>query len=339
MPVIAPLYSTVNPHFAEPDILMTYSQVSGAFELLPKGQPRVKLSANDKAVYVNRLDLRTKMATSQASYNSLPNVELVFSYVSTPTYLARCRSQWDHHDIAAAGEYRVGLQQAYRLGMRQAHFQFMRTALLYGVNPGLGEGITNAAGATSTTLPADPTGNTTVVTYDNGAMGQYLLQLIGALKTRTNNLGIGREITILAPQRVLQQWEYSVVQLVQFQRAGAGTESTAGMTKLVAEMNEDTIKWVADDTLIGKGTGGGQNDLIVFVMPEVSIPDALNEIDTAEFSRLTPGFRDCTAMYCDRAAPTEITTPIAGGAVDVVSENRFTSGWLLRPEACTLLSA
>lgn len=335
--IIAPAFTTINPSFMEPDILVAYSQVSGAFELLPKGAPSVKLSDGDLAVYIKRLDIRNKVAAGQAAYNALPGVEPVFSYISTPTYLVRVRSEWDHHDGAASGNWGVGIAQLFRLGMRQGHFQFMRSALLYGINPSLGEGLVNAAGATAINLPADTNGDTTIVTYDNGQMGLFLLQIVGAIKTRTNNIGVGREFAILAPQRILQQWEYNVVQLVQFQRAGAGTESTAGMTKLVAEINDDDIKWVADDTLIGKGAGG--NDLIIFVMPEVAVPDAAGEINTNEFAKITPGMLECTKMYTDMVAPREITTPLPGGAVDVLSEHRISSGWGVRPEAITLLSA
>ena len=338
MGLIAPAYVTVNPSFMEPDIVLSYSQTSGAFELLPKGKPRVKLSDGDLAVYMKRLDLRTKLAAGQAAYNNLPNVELVFSMLSTPTYLTRCRAEYDHHDLAAASRWGLALQQAYRLGMRQAHFQFMRTALLYGVNPALGEGLTNAAGATSANLPADSNGNQTIVTYDNGQMGFFLLSVIASIKTKTNNIGVGRSFTILAPQRVLAAWEYNVVQLVQYQRQGAGTESTAGLVKLVAEMIEDDIKWVADDTLINKGAGG-TTDLIVFVMPEIEVVQADTEINTNEFAKVTPGMMETTAMYADMVAPREITTPIAGGAVDVLSEHRITSGWGIRPEAIYLLSA
>ena len=337
MGLIAPAYVTVNPSFTEPDIVMSYTQASGAFHLLNDGKPRVKLGDGDQAVYIKRLDLRTKLASGQSAYNNLPNVELVLSQISTPTYLTRCRAEYDHHDLAAAGRWGLSLQQAYRLGMRQSHFQFMRTALLYGVNPGLGEGITNAAGATSVNLPADSNGNTTIVTYDNGQMGFFLLTQIGAIKTRTNNIGVGRRFTILAPQRVLQQWEYNVVQLVQYQRQGAGTESTAGMTKLIAEMNDDEILWEADDTLIGKGAGG--NDLIVIVMTEIEVINSQGEINTNEFSKITPGFLETTVMYTDMVAPREITTPLPGGAVDVLSEHRISSGWGVRPEAITLLSA
>ena len=337
MGIIAPAYATINPSFMEPDILMAYSQVSGAFELLPGGKPRVKLSDGDLAVYIKRLDLRTKLASGQAAYNMLPTVEPVFSLMSTPTYLTRCRAEYDHHDTAASGRWGVAIQQAYRLGMRQAHFNFMRTALLFGINPSFGEGITNTAGATSVNLPADTNGNQTIVTYDNGQMGFFLLQTISAIKTRTNQIGTGRGFAILAPQRVLASWEYNVVQLVQFQRPGAGTESTAGLAKMVAEVNEDDIMWLTDDTLIGKGSGG--NDLIVFVMPEIEVVDAHNEINTNEFAKITPGFLDCTAMYTDMVAPREITTPLPGGAVDVLSEHRISSGWGVRPEAITLLSA
>jgi hypothetical protein len=38
------------------------------------------------------------------------------------------------------------------------------------------------------------------------------------------------------------------------------------------------------------------------------------------------------------AAPREIPTPLAGGAIDVLSEWRVTSGWGVRPECVTILS-
>ena len=43
-------------------------------------------------------------------------------------------------------------------------------------------------------------------------------------------------------------------------------------------------------------------------------------------------------MYMDMAAPREIPTPLAGGAIDVVFEQRATSGWGIRPEAITVIS-
>lgn len=335
--LIAPAFTTINPSFIEPDLLVSYSQVSQAFEMLPNGKPRTKIGSQDLAIYMNRVDLRTKVAAGQAAYNMLPTVEVIFSQISTPTYLVRCRVEYDGHDIAAAGQYGAALQQLYRAGMWQAHFQFMRSALISGINPALGEGIINAPGATAVSLPPDSNGNDTLVTYDNGELGQFFLQQIGAIKTRTNNIGVGRKIAIIAPQRVLQQVEYNVVQLVQFQRAGAGTESTAGMTKLVAAMNEDEIVWGADDTLLGKGAGG--TDLIIILMPEIERVDPPSEIDTnAFFNNVSPKSMDCTAMYTDMVAPREITAPLPGGAVDVVSEHRISSGWGIRPEAITLLS-
>jgi hypothetical protein len=337
MGIIAPAIVTVQPHFMEPDVVVAYSQVSGAFKLLPDGRPRVKIGSDDLAVYVRRVDIRTRMASGTAAYNMLPNVTPVFSYISTPTYLTRVRSEWDYHDSAAAGRWNTGIQNLYRLGARQAHFQFQRIALLFGINPALGEGLANPVNGTSINLPPDQNGNSTISTYDNGAMGQFLLQTIGSIKVRTNNIGIGREFVICAPQRVLEIWQYSVVQLVQYQRPGAGSETTAGMVKLVADIMEDEVYWVSDDTLLGKGAGG--TDLIIFTMPKLEVVKAPTEINTNEFFDIQPSFEDCVVQYNDMVAPREIVTPIAGGATDCLSENRLTSGWGIRPEAVTLLSA
>jgi hypothetical protein len=335
---IAPAFIVVNPSFIEPGIIMPYTQASGAFELVYGGGPVQKLSEGDLYVYMKRLDVRTKVAAGQSAYNLLPSISTTFSQIQTPTYLLRVRGEYDHHDTAAVSRWGSSIVEMQTLGMRQGHYQLCRTALLYGMQPQNGEGITNANGATVTTLPPDSQGSATVQTYDNGEMAFYLIGQIQAIKSRTNQLGLPRRFVICGPQRVLGQFEYqNIVQLVQFQRIGAGSTSTAGVVKDVLEMNDDEILWVYDDTLQGKGTGGGNNDLVIISMPEVKKPRGMR-INTNEFAGLEPGIEACSLQYCDMAAPREIPTPLPGGATDVLSEWRITSGWPVRPESITLIT-
>jgi hypothetical protein len=281
---IAPAFITLNPNYIMPELLLPYSQASGAFDLLPTGGPLTRLGEGDLVAYIKRIDMRTRMAASQAAYNALPSVGIAMSMISTATYNFRVRAEYDHHDTAAMGRWGVSIVEAQRLGMRQGHFQLGRTALLFGMNPANGEGILNVVGSTAVNLPADSFGNTTVTTYDNGQMAFFILSQISALKTRTNQLGIGRKFTILGPQRVLSIFEYqNIVQLTQYQRIGAGSTSTAGVVKDVLEWNGDEICWAYDDTLIGKGQGG--TDAVVIVMPEVEKPQGSN-FNTNEFAKL-----------------------------------------------------
>jgi hypothetical protein len=337
MAFIAPAFVTTNPSFIEPEIIMPYTQASGAFDTLAGGEPVVKLGDGDLFVYIKRADVRNKVSANQAAANAIQSCTIAMSYISTPTYLLRARAEYDHHDTSAASRWGVSIVEFHRLGMRQGHFQLARNALLYGLNPTAGEGLVNAQGATSINLPPDSNGNTTITTYDNGQAGLFLMGLVEGIKVRTNQMGIGRKFVFLGPQRTLAPWVYNVVQVVQFQRAGAGTTSTFGTVKSVLMDNGDEILWCYDDTLIGQGSNG--HDLILVVMPEVEDPRANTEFDTNVFAHLKPGFDKCTTMYTDRAAPIEITTPLAGGATDVLSEMRITSGWAVRPEAVTLLSA
>ena len=333
---IAPAFVTVNPSYIEPGILLPYAQASGAFDLIAEGQPLARLSEGDLYAYIKRIDVRTKVAAGQSAYNSLPGISTTLGMISTPTYLLRVRGEYDHHDTAAMDRWGISIVETQRLGMRQGHFQLARNALLYGFNPANGEGILNTQGATAINLPDDSNGNDTVVTYDNGQMGVFLLTQLSAMKTRTNQLGVGHKFTILGPQRVLGAFEYqNIVQLTQFQREGAGTATTAGLVRDVAQMNEDEITWVYDDTLIGKGAGG--TDAVIIAMPEVQKPKG-SKVNTNEFAKLAPGIEACTLMYCDMAAPREIPTPLPGGAIDVLSEWRITSGWGVRPEAITIIS-
>lgn len=332
---IAPSWVQVHPSFVEPGLIVQYNQKSGAFEVLAGGNPQVKIGAEDKYVYMKRVSLRTKVAISQQAGNQLPSATTAFDVVSTPTYLQRVRAEYDHHDTANVSRWGTTIVEAQRLAMRQGHFQMLRNNLLYGVNSSLGEGLLNANGATAVTLPADSRGDTTVVTYDNGEMAFFLLTQVLNIKTRTMTLGIPRRFVILGPQRVLGLFEYNVVQLTSYIRMGAGSTSTAGVTKEVAEWSGDRIEWVYDDTLIGKGAGG--TDAVLIVMPEVDYGKG-NGINTNEFAKLEPGVLACTLMYTDVAAPIEIPTPLAGGAIDVLSEMTTTSGWAPRPEGVTVVS-
>lgn len=333
---ISPSFITLNPSYTMPEILLPYQQASGAFDLLAGGDLMPRLGDGDLAVYIKRADVRTRMAAGQAAYNALPGVSVAMSQISTPTYLLRVRTEYDHHDTAAMNRWGVSIVEAQRLGMRQGHNQLARTALLYGMNPANGEGLLNTNGATATTLPPDTNGNTTVVTYDNGQMAFWLISLIQSIKARTNQLGIGRKFVICGPQRTLGAFEYqNIVQLVQYQRPGAGSTSTAGVVKDVLGMNGDEILWTYDDTLIGKGVGGGNNDAVIVVMPEVEKPNG-GKYNTNEFAKLAPGLEACTLQLCDMAAPREIPTPLPGGAIDILSEWRVTSGWGVRPEAVTI---
>jgi hypothetical protein len=287
--------------------------------------------------YIKRLEMRTSMEAGQSAPNQLPGVNFTFSQLQAPTYLLRCRAQWDHHDTAAVGKWGVAIADLHRLGMRQANFQLQRNGLLYGFNPQNGEGIVNTPGATAIPLPPDGNGNDTVLTYDNGEMAFFISSQIRQIKTRTNQLGIGRKFTICGPQRVLGQFEYeAIVMLMQFQTKGAGSENTAGVIEDILKRNGDTIIWAYDDTLIGKGAGG--TDAVLIVMPEVEQPKRGGTINTNEFAKLSPSLDACLIMLNDMAAPREIPTPLAGGAIDVVQEMRTTSGWALRGETVTIIS-
>ena len=336
MPVIAPAYVTLNPSITLPEVLLPYSQASGAFYTLPGGDLMVRLGEGDLAAYINKAEVRTKMAAGQTAYNQLPSVGIFLSYIQTATYLLRVLAEWDHHDAAAMSRRGMSIENAQRLGMRQGHFQLVRSMLLYGMNPLNGEGLLNTAGATVINLPPDSNGNNTVVTYDNGEMAFFIISQLLAMKTRTNQLGIGRKFTILGPQRTLGQFEYNVVQLTQYQRQGAGSQSTAGVVEGVGGLNGDEITWAYDDTLIGKGAGG--TDAVLIVMPEVENPQPASSFNTNEFATIAPGLNACTLQLCDMVAPRELTAPLPGGAVDVVSEMRATSGWGLRGEAVEIVS-
>lgn len=337
MALIAPAYETVNPSLMMPEIIMPYSQESGAFHLLAGSEPRVMLGEEDLAVYIRRLDVRTRSSVGQSAYNVLNGPDIVASMIQAPTYLIRVHTEYDHHDTAASGRWGFSLPEATRLANQQAVVNTARTALLFGMNPANGEGLLNANGATAITLPPDTYGNDTASTYDNGQMAQFLQNMVLAVKIRTNNLGIGRKFVFCGPQRIFGQYGYNIVQLTAYQRPGAGTTSTMGVVTEVLMTNGDAVLFVYDDTLQGKGAGG--TDAVILTMPEVERPKIMTPgWSTNRFADLNPGMSATVMQFCDMVAPREIMAPLAYGAQDTLFEERITSGWAVRPESVTILS-
>ena len=337
MAFIGGAVTRVTPSYVMPEALMQYGQVSGAFELLAGGDPLVRLADGDLFVYLPKITGRSKVAAGQSAYNELPSAEIVATQLQTATYLVRTRAQWDHHDVSAAQNWGIALPEAYRLLSRQGIFQQARNAELYGFQPANGEGLLNSVGSTTISLPADTNGHSTVMTYDPGQMAVFLLQQLVNLKARTLQLGRPNKVVAVGPMRTMGQFQYpDIVELAQFQSPGGGTTSTAGVLMNVAEHNGDSVLWLYDDTLIGKGAGG--TDAVILCIPEVAPPNGRGTFNTNEFAGLQPGLLANTLMLTDMAAPREIPTPIAGGAVDVLFEQRITSGWAPRPEAITIIS-
>lgn len=335
---ITPSYALVNPSLVFPDLIVNYQQASGAFNAIGTGNPRAMLGPIDQYVYMRALDVRTDVTASQTNNgNEVPSVAFDTRMISVPTYLYRARAIYDHHDINHAAAWNVALPEANRLGMRQGIFQQLRNGLLYGVKPSGGEGLMNTTGATEVTLPADTDGNTTVVTYDAGQLASWLLTQILALRTRTMQMGRKCRINILGPQRTLGQMEMvKVVQLTSYQRPGGGVATVAGQINAISDDADVEITWSYDDTLIGAGAGG--TDAVIITMPELDNPQNGAAINTNEFAKISPSTSATSTMLVDMVAPREIPTPIAGGAIDVLSEMRSTPGWVIRPEAITIAS-
>lgn len=336
MSSIATSWVFTHPSFIEPELIIQQNQASGAFRLIAGGNPRVKIGSEDKYVYIRTMTVRTKVASQAAAANQLPSAEVVPGTIQCPTYLARTRAEYDHHDTAMMSEWGTSIVEAQRLAMRQGQFLHLRNMLLNGNIPGNGEGLLNTAGATSVNLPADSFGNSTVRTYDNGQMSMFFLSQLLATKVRTMQLGMPARFVVCGPQRTLGQFEYpNIVQLTSYQRPGAGAATTFGVIKDIANLNGDVIEWVYDDTLQNQSSAGV--DTVLIVMPEIQKPEVDPTVNTNEFADLTPGFDACTIMYTDMAAPREIPTPLPGGAIDILSELRASPGWAPRPEVVTIV--
>lgn len=332
-----PAQAKINPHFDEPDLIITQAQASGAFHALPNAKPNVKLGEGDLMVYVNNLDLRQRTVAAQSLANKYPTATLKATYISTATYNVGIRAVYNRADMQAASNYAVGLPNAQKLACHQGIFQQMRNALLYGYNPSNNEGLLNTAGATTVSLPPDQYGNTTFTTYDSGDMGLFFLnQIVSLRQGMYQSGGIASKVVVVGPQRIfLQLATAAVVQITSYQRPGAGAATTGTMIKDIVGADGSTFDWVFDDTLISKGANG--SDVVLLTIPEIELPRQ-TPINTNVFgASMTPQMRAVNTMYADMAAPIEISTPVPDDAISTVYQLRITSGWNLRPQGLYIL--
>jgi hypothetical protein len=194
----APSYVTVNPNFMMPELIMQYSLASGAFTTLATENPMPRLGEADLYVYAKKVQLTTSVSANQSTANQLPSASVIPSMISTATYRLQTRAQYDNFDEAATGAWGYPLPEALRLAARQGIAQQLRNALLYGYNPANGEGLLNTAGATRVNLGADSNGNVGYSTWDSGQLAQFLLNMIGNLKTTTLQIGQPLRLVFLA---------------------------------------------------------------------------------------------------------------------------------------------
>lgn len=333
-----PAQEKVSPNYTEPGLIRTYAQPSGAFAAaLPDGSPMVRIGDDDLFVYVNGLDIRTESMGAQSAGNLLPSISLVGTFYKTATYLIRNRCIYNHHDIAAAAAYAVGLTDELETGQRQGIFMQERNMLLYGYNPANYEGLTNAAGATAVTLPADTYGHATVRTYDPGQLAVWFLGELVEMQAAMFLAGMPMKVNVLGPQRIiLQLTTAGIVQLTSYQRTGGGSETVSGVVADIAGRNRVAFDWLCDDTLEGKGAGG--SDMVIMTVPEIEPPTIDGTLDIAPWNKQQPQINCVNAMYTAFAAPMKIPTPVPDGGITEVLETRSTSGWNLRPQGIYLVS-
>lgn len=149
----------------------------------------------------------------------------------------------------------------------------------------------------------------------------------------------GRRQRVVIPglQHVLGTMEIQqIVQPISYQHLGGGTDTVGGMVKEVLRGTNVQVSWVYDDTLTDVGADG--TNMVVVTIPKVEVSMVNSTVNANEFTRLTPLLAANALIFIDMAAPRGTPTPIAGDAIDVLSETRSITGWTVRPEAIAVLS-
>lgn len=325
------------PSYTMPGMVVQQSLVSGFTGLLGGGSVQARLNSSDVAVYMQSLKFKANSVISQNPANSLPSgVEFMPEMRSIPTYFIRAKAEYDSHDVAAAGNWNVSLEAAIKLALKQSHFERIRDAALYGVNASNKEGILNAPGISTATLPADSHANTGFIDYDNGELLVWILNRINDITSRTFTSGAPVRLVFLMPVRLLNKLTTGIVQLVTYQRTGSGSDSVQGTLQSVMEWNGKTLEFYVDNTLIGKGDGG--NDGIILAIPEL-VDQADSAFNTNVFASLQPNVTANIVQMCDTPEPVFYTVPLSMQNNEIMSEQKIIPAWGLRPEAITFISA
>jgi hypothetical protein len=325
------------PSYTMPGMIVQQSLVSGFTGILGGGNVQARLNTTDVAVYMQSLKFKANSVISQNPANSLPNgVDLLPEMRSIPTYFIRAKAEYDSHDVAAAGNWNVSLDAAIKLALKQSHFERIRDAALYGVNAGNNEGILNAPNIGTAALPADSHANDGWIDYDNGELLTWLLHRINDITSRTFTSGAPVRLAMLMPVRLLNKLTTGIVQLVSYQREGAGSNSVEGSLKSVLEWNGKDIEFYVDNTLEGKGDGG--TDGIILAIPEL-VDQSDSAFNTNVFASLQPNITANIVQMCDTPEPVFKTVPLSLDNNEIMSEQKIIPAWGLRPEAITFISA
>jgi len=329
----------VDPSYMQPNILMQYTQKTGAWDLLPERKPDVRLGTTDLVAYQRSLRVSTQAQVGQSMWSRLPSASIVPSYDQMKTYRVACRSQYQLFDEDAARNSGYSLVDANRLSAHQGIAQTMRNLLLYGFDASNNEGLLNSPNSNRHNLPPDSHATTGYNAYDNGELFQFLLNEIAIIKSGMMMIGVPLRFTILAPQRFISKLSYGgIVQLTSYQRTGAGSATiTEAIKDVTMRAGGDEVIFSVDDTLIGQGAGG--TDAIVIAVPELRINPAQIAFDTNIFATLTPNQQAVNTMLCDMAAPMEVVSPTPDGGTTTIYTIRSTPGWCLRGQGATILSA
>lgn len=225
----------------------------------------------------------------------------------------------------------IGLKPFLSNLCKQGIYQREHYAALFGFDAS--QGIANTG--TNTSMPASSTGKTTVQTYE---VPELLTYLAGqARETMNTSYGMAKPTVIMSTVNMINYLNSVIVPLTTNQANGGGVQSIAGtFGKIVGEwLGVGPIKFIPDNALAGKGTGG--KDLILFIAPGLSDQEAGQPENTNLVAEeLDQNKRNTFMDMVDGLK--EFPNPVMNMVNSSLFSLQTTPGILVRPQAVRAIS-
>lgn len=256
------ILSRVNPSIVLPGILTPQVQ-NVDFEKYIGSKTNLTGIAEEMLYIVTANNINSETSVGQQWAQELTKQTYSLGQVSLPLYRLNAYVEYDENERAKFEALSNGvslpafLENLAKQGINQRKHQ----GILFGFDSKLAQGIT--ANATTTNLPADSKGNTTLLAYEVSELQAFLSSL--ARSMMDVSFGMAKPVIFASSVRVINYIRTAIVPTSNYIEAG-GVDSVGGIyDRVVSEwLGVGKVQFIADNLLMGSGS---EPDTIMLIAP------------------------------------------------------------------------
>lgn len=259
------LMNRISPHIALPGLLVPQVQ-QVPFERYLGNKTNMGSMGKEYAYITMVTNMNSESQVGQQWGSQLANQQYTLGQIQVPYYNIEAYVEYNVDEQAKFEELSNGvalpnfLENLAKQGINQRRHQI----ILHGFDgtADLSQGI--LANATTSNLPADSAGATTLTAYIPSELVKFLAQVIRNVMDTT--YGMLRPTIIASSSRVINYLATAIIPLQDSQKDGGGIDSVSGLfNRVMGWLGVGNVEFIQDSTLEGTGANGA--DKLVFIAP------------------------------------------------------------------------